>query len=68
MLKVDSNVKVQRWMLVLQTYDFEVEHIKRIHNIVADGLSCLCPDERTPLGMAKSPKSLKETRELFKEV
>ena len=61
MLKVDSNVKVQRWMLALQAYDFKVEHIKGIHNVVADGLSRLCPDERTPLGMTKSPKSLKET-------
>ncbi len=27
MLKVDSNVKVQRWMLALQAYDFKVEHL-----------------------------------------
>ena len=60
MLKVDSNVKVQRWMLALQAFDFEVEHIKGIKNIVADGLSRLCPDERKPLGMTKSPNSLKE--------
>jgi hypothetical protein len=61
MLKVDSNVKVQRWMLALQAFDYEVEHIKGINNVVADGLSRLCPDERTPLGMTKSPNSLKET-------
>ena len=60
MLKVDSNVKVQRWMLALQAFDFEVEHIKGIKNIVADGLSRLCPDVRKPLGMTKSPNSLKE--------
>jgi hypothetical protein len=60
MLKVDSNVKVQRWMLALQAFDYEVEHIKGINNIVADGLSRLCPDERKPLGMTKSPNSLKE--------
>jgi len=60
MLKVDSNVKVQRWMLALQAFDYEVEHIKGINNIVADGLSRLCPDERKPLGMTKSPNSLTE--------
>ena len=38
-----------------------LKHIKGINNVVADGLSRLCPDERTPLGMTKSPKSLKET-------
>ena len=48
-------------MLAQQAYDIKVEHIKGIHNVVADGLSRLCPDERTPLGMTKSPKSLKET-------
>ena len=60
MLKVDSNVKVQRWMLALQAYDFDIEHIKGVNNTVADGLSRLCPDERTPLGMTKSPNSLKK--------
>ena len=46
MLKEESNAKVVRWMLALQAYDFEVEHIKGTLNIVADGLSRLCPDER----------------------
>ena len=61
MLKIDSNVKVQRWMLALQAFDYDIEHIKGIDNIVADGLSRFCPDERTPLGTTKSPNSLKET-------
>ena len=46
MLKEESNAKVVRWMLALQAYDFEVEHIKGSLNIVADGLSRLCPDKR----------------------
>ena len=61
MLKVDSNVKVQRWMLALQAYDYEIEHIKGVNNIVADGLSRFCPDERTTLEKTKSLNSLKET-------
>jgi hypothetical protein len=61
MLKVDSNVKVQRWMLALQAYDYDIEHIKGVNNTVADGLSRFCPDERTLLGKTKSPNSsLKE--------
>ena len=47
-------------MLALQAYDFDIEHIKGVNNTVADGLSRLCPDERTPLGMTKSPNSLKK--------
>ena len=61
MLKIDSNVKVQRWMLALQAFDYDIEHIKGINNVVADGLSRFCPDERSPLGLTKSPNSLKET-------
>jgi hypothetical protein len=60
MLKVDSNVKVQRWMLALQAYDYDIEHIKGVNNTVADGLRRFFPDERTLLGKTKSPNSLKE--------
>ena len=63
MLKEESNVKVVRWMLALQAYDFQVEHIKGTLNIVADGLSRLCPDERSQT-LRKStapPNSFTET-------
>jgi hypothetical protein len=63
MLKEESNVKVVRWMLALQAYKFEVEHIKGILNIVADGLSRLCPDERS-IALRKStahPNGFTET-------
>ena len=64
MLKEESNAKVVRWMLALQAYDFEVEHIKGSLNIVADGLSRLCPDERLQTLGNKStaiPNSFTET-------
>ena len=63
MLKEELNVKVVRWMLALQAYDFQVEHIKGTLNIVADGLSRLCPDERSQT-LRKStapPNSFTET-------
>jgi len=34
-------------MITLQTYDFEIEHIKGKDNVVADGMSRMCPDDRT---------------------
>jgi len=52
---------VQRWMLALHSYDYDIEYIKEVNNTMADGLSRFCPDERTLFGKTKSPNSsLKE--------
>ena len=48
-LKSTSDPKVLRWMVSIQEYDFEVEHIKGVDNKVADAFSSLCglrPDVR----------------------
>jgi hypothetical protein len=47
LLHAESNPKVIRWMLTLQSYDFDIEHIKGKDNEVADGFSRLCPDVRS---------------------
>jgi hypothetical protein len=36
---------VIRWKIAVQEYDFDIEHIPGVDNIVADGLSRLIPDE-----------------------
>ena len=41
-LKSTSDPKVLRWMVSIQEYDFEVEHIKGVDNKVADAFSRLC--------------------------
>jgi transposase InsO family protein len=38
---------VIRWKIAVQEYDFDIEHIPGVDNIVADGLSRLIPDEAT---------------------
>jgi hypothetical protein len=40
-------------MLTLQSYDFDIEHIKGKDNEVADGFSRLCPDERSDFNSRK---------------
>ena len=41
----EGKQKVQRWKLALQEYDFWIEHIKGVDNIVADRLSRFCDYE-----------------------
>jgi hypothetical protein len=43
-LKAESDVKVVRWMLAIQDFDFEIKHIAGKDNEVADALSRLCPN------------------------
>ena len=40
-------------MLTLQSYDFDIEHIKGKDNEVADGFSRICPDERSDFNSRK---------------
>ena len=49
LLHAESNDKVLRWMITLQSYDFEIEHIKGKDNHVADGFSRMCEDERSAI-------------------
>ena len=35
----ENSPKVKRWKLVVQEYDFFIEHISGIKNVVADGFS-----------------------------
>ncbi len=39
-----DHANVIRWMLTLQSYDFDIEHIAGKDNEVADGFSILCND------------------------
>ena len=38
----DGSAKVKRWKLLLQEYNFDIEHIRGIHNVIADAFSRLC--------------------------
>jgi hypothetical protein len=42
-INIDHREKVRRWKLAIQHYDFDIEHIHGRDNVVADGLSRLCP-------------------------
>ena len=51
MNRTDSSAKVRRWKMLIQEYDFVIEHIPGVRNIVADAFSRLCPepvDQATP--------------------
>ena len=41
LLHAESDKNVIRWMLTLQSYDFDIEHIAGKDNEVADGFSRL---------------------------
>ena len=58
LLHEESNAKVLRWMLTLQSYDFDIEHIAGKKNTIADGFSRLCSDDRT-----ETSKKIRETLE-----
>ena len=57
LLHAESDPKVIRWMLTLQSYDFDIEHIAGRDNIVADGFSRMCQDDRSNSNK-KSDKTL----------
>ena len=42
-LNTEHKQKVQRWKLAIQQYDFQIEHVAGVENIVADGFSRFCP-------------------------
>ena len=46
----DKDEKVKRWKLKIQEYDFDIEHLPGVENVVADGFSRLCG---TPEGVAR---------------
>jgi transposase InsO family protein len=48
-MNLDHREKVKRWKLAIQHFDFSIEHIPGVDNIVADGLSrwCALPTEPT---------------------
>ena len=48
-MNLDHREKVKRWKLAIQHFDFDVEHIPGVDNIIADGLSrwCQLPTEPT---------------------
>ena len=41
-INTDFREKVKRWKLAIQHFDFDIEHIKGVDNIEADGFSRLC--------------------------
>jgi hypothetical protein len=40
--KESENAKVTRWKILIQEYDYEIEHISGVNNSVADAFSRLC--------------------------
>ena len=63
LLHEESNAKVLRWMLTLQSYDFGIEHIAGRNNTISDGFSRLCSDDRT-----ESSKKIREALEADTEM
>ena len=48
----DPNAKVMRWRLAVQDYDFDIAYIPGEDNIIADGLSRLCPKSDSEIDAA----------------
>jgi transposase InsO family protein len=44
----DASAKIKRWKLLIQEYNFDIEHIPGTLNVIADALSRLC-DNVTPV-------------------
>jgi len=56
--KIDSlPIRIQRWMLHLQPYQFKIKHISGKQNVLADMMS-RNPDENTLSSVAENDKSL----------
>ncbi len=49
-LNVPTSNKVFRWKLAIQEYDFDVQHIAGVTNIVADSFSRLVEATKVPIG------------------
>ena len=49
-----SNKKVQRWLTAMQHYDFDLQELRGVDNVVADGLSRLCVNRIVSVGAADS--------------
>jgi hypothetical protein len=45
-LNAQASAKVTRWKLAIQEYDFDIEHIPGVENVVADHMSRLCDGSR----------------------
>ena len=53
-LKDSSDPKVLRWMVSIQEYDFDVQHIKGVDNKVADAFSRMCGIQEIKQGAEES--------------
>jgi transposase InsO family protein len=46
-INLAGSQKVARWKIALQEFDYEIEHVEGVKNIVADAFSRLCLQEKT---------------------
>ena len=42
----DASAKIKRWKLLIQEYNFDIEHIAGVLNIIADAFSRLCDNNK----------------------
>ena len=65
----NGSAKVKRWKLLIQEYDFNIEHIAGVKNVVADTFSRLCPlpkpqSDLTPSDVTTSDEFIHGMQEL----
>ena len=60
--------KVRRWKIVIQGFDFVIEHIRGVDNVVADGLSRLLPVTKDILMLAHDESIPNDKYNLIRKV
>ncbi len=58
-----TNNRVTRWVMLLQQYDFDIEHIKGTKNCIADALSRVNEEERKQAFEEVKPAELKQSEQ-----
>ena len=67
-IDTENNAKVKRWKIMIQEYDFWIEHIAGIENVVADAFSRLLVIKRDMLYLLGEFDVPKEIRERIEKV
>jgi len=65
-VNLEGSAKVRRWKLLMQGYNFDIEHIAGVDNVVADAFSRLCALTESKKKKKKARKSLRKRHSLRK--